>query len=89
MSRKQVDVVDQVGATLCRGGAADAFAHGDGLAGDVALEGAEDEGFGVGGVEDVEAGPDYGGGGGGEGEEGVVEEGGGVGEIAVRVGGVS
>jgi hypothetical protein len=56
------------------------------LAGDVALEGAEEEGFWVWGMGDVEAGPDDGGGGVGEREEGVVEEGGGVGEIAVRWG---
>lgn len=86
MPREQLHVRHELRAPARGGGAADAAAEGDRLAGDFALEGAEDElllaGGGGAGVEDVEAGPVDGGAGAGEGVEGVPEEGGGVGGVA-------
>lgn len=86
MPREQLHVRHELRAPARGGGAADAAAEGDRLAGDFALEGAEDElllaAAGGAGVEDVEAGPVDGGAGAGERVEGVPEEGGGVGGVA-------
>ena len=54
-----VHVVDHLDRLVCCCVAADAALKGDGLAGDAALEGAQDELLRGGRVEDVETGPVY------------------------------
>jgi hypothetical protein len=59
MPRERLDVVHELDRLVGRGIAAHAAAEGDGLAGDAAVEGAEDELIWGCGVEDVETGPVY------------------------------
>ena len=55
MVRERLDVVDDLDSLVRGRVAAHAAREGDGLAGDLAVEGAEDELGGGGAVEDVEA----------------------------------